>query len=242
MIIGGLVFGLIVGFLSDISRRSNMDDASKQTVLGELNAVLAAVHVEPEVVNRCRSSMLYQLDRMTAFDLSKILRSMPSELRYEVASAMNWIDSNSASGCSPGILHKVPFMYSLDKDILIEVASCLQYIHFSHAAEIDDVTSEKLAIMQEGGTGQDMYIVVHGSCGVERFGLASPRQLGIVGHLGTLGTGDFFGEVGVLLPPSQVPPRSRSVYALEETELAVLCYDVVTQLRAGAKRSDPPLS
>eukprot|EP01052_Picozoa_sp_SAG31_P037470 SAG31_NODE_4843_length_2910_cov_2.040911_5_plen_164_part_00 len=94
--------------------------------------------------------------------------------------------------------------------------------------------------MAEGEQGEDMFIVHHGRVSIEIGGGAvspqkatderSQKNEGQV--LGFLGSGDFFGEAGVLLPPSLAPPRSRSAYALEECELGVLCYEVIADLRA----------
>eukprot|EP01052_Picozoa_sp_SAG31_P037469 SAG31_NODE_4843_length_2910_cov_2.040911_4_plen_152_part_00 len=110
MIMGGAVFGLIVGFLSDMSRRSNINDTAKQETIARLNAVVVP-RVVPEVVTRCRIFMSHELERNTAFDLLDIMMSLPSELRYEVAAGMHWLDTIDAGAFSPGILHKVPFFH-----------------------------------------------------------------------------------------------------------------------------------
>ena len=56
--------------------------------------------------------------------------------------------------------------------------------------------------------GEDMFIIHHGRVGIEAGGVYSPtagKERTAAVELGTLATGDFFGEVGVLLPPKLAP-------------------------------------
>ena len=67
--------------------------------------------------------------------------------------------------------------------------------------------------MKEGADCEEMYIVIEGNRSIilEREGT----------QLGGLSTGDFFGELGALLPPEMKHQRrrTRSAYATGETQL-----------------------
>lgn len=81
-------------------------------------------------------------------------------------------------------------------------------------------------IMGEGAENEtSMYFVVEGSKTVvlEKGGV----------KLGRLSGGDFFGELAALLPPSLANHRvrTRSAYAIGETQLGVLDYDDVSTSR-----------
>ena len=79
--------------------------------------------------------------------------------------------------------------------------------------------------MEEGADCEEMFVIVEGSRAVvlERDG----------SKLGSLSTGDFFGELGALLPPEmkQQRRRTRSAYAVAEVQLGILSYDALMDLR-----------
>ena len=51
--------------------------------------------------------------------------------------------------------------------------------------------------------------------------------------LGMIGPGDFFGELGALLPPAMIQQRrrTRTAYAVAEMQVGVLSYDDLMKLR-----------
>ena len=80
-------------------------------------------------------------------------------------------------------------------------------------------------VMIEGQDAEEMYVIIEGS---KTILLESSGE-----KLGVLSAGDFFGELGALLPPSMAKHRrrTRTAYAVGETQLGLLTFDDLLWLR-----------
>ena len=279
MLLGGFVFGMIVGFLGDISKDANPEEAMRTRSAALLNALAIRQEKHPELIHRVHHFKTYHDHVQTALDTLSMLKELPWSLASELAIAMTWIDGFHGHDHKwrPGLLHRVPFFQGLPEMSTITICSRLK-----HSLVIPhDSAGVRDYIFEEGhDAGHEMFIVMHGSililCAATRAKKdqsdamfesddaesarsrsrgASPGKASLAkianSHvddepIGALKDGDFFGELGVLLPPESKAKRQRSAYAEVETSIASLSYYDVMQLRhedpAGLDEGVPTLS
>ena len=174
--------------------------------------------------------------RRSTLDLLKFIENLPPELREEMASQMHWIDGVSDGHEVFGLLHKIPFFSGLSNSACITICARMKVMHIQ-IPRISEETDEKGQIkegliMVEGDDAEEMYIVIEGSKTIVLTKGGDPRT-SQVEKMGLMSTGDFFGELGALLPPSMAEQRkrTRSAYAIGETQLGMLEYDDMVWLR-----------
>lgn len=240
MIAGGFVFGLIVGNLAELSKRANAGELMRQKAVAQTQAILncsvAQGAVTAETGRRIKNYYTNFYDRRSTLDLLKFIENLPPELREEMASQMHWIDGVSDGHEVFGLLHKVPFFSGLSNSACITICARMKVMHIQ-IPRISDETDEKGQIkegliMVEGDDAEEMFVVIEGSKTIVLTKGGDPRT-GQVEKLGLMSTGDFFGELGALLPPSMAEQRkrTRSAYAIGETQLGMLEYDDMVWLR-----------
>lgn len=223
MIIGGFIFGTIVGNLAELSKRANADELMRQKAVSRVQTVfnsgLARGAITPDLIRRIKSYYRFQHEQNTTVDLKAFIFALTPDLRDEMAEQLHWIDGVSNGRESFGLLHKVPFFTGLSNIACINICATMKIRHLLATPEDPEM------IMEEGADCEEMYVVVEGSRAVvlERDGV----------KLGYLSTGDFFGELGALLPPEmkQQRRRTRTAYAVAEMQAGVLSYDDLMKLR-----------
>ena len=128
MLVGGFTFGMIVGSLSDMVRRSNPGDSAKSKALGFVHAFLHERKVPPMLTRKIRGyfSALYS-HHGTVQDEMKILNELPQALREELALHLGYIDhgKNSSTRC---MLWKVGFCEQLGHADMIRLCTRLKYM------------------------------------------------------------------------------------------------------------------
>ena len=223
MIIGGFIFGSIVGNLAELSKRANAGELMRQKAVSKVQIVLssgvARGVVSPDLVRRIKSHYRFTFERNTALDINNFILRLPPDLRDEMAEQIHWIDGVYSGRETFGLLHKIPFLSGLSNTASVTICAGLNVIHLTPPSGQTEV------VMKEGADCEEMYIVIEGNRSIilEREGT----------QLGGLSTGDFFGELGALLPPEMKHQRrrTRSAYATGETQLGCLTYDDLLKLR-----------
>jgi hypothetical protein len=242
MIIGGFVFGLIVGNLAELSKRANAGELMRQKaveqVKAQMNSGVTRSYLSVPTRRRVKNYFANTFERLgvdpsRTCTLHRLMTNVPPDLRNLMAREMHWVDGVDAGGKQVfGLLHKVPFFAGLSNAATILICARLRPLYLKPIAVEDSITLEERAqldsdcvVMYEGSAAEDMFVIVEGvkTIVIERKG----------GILGTLSAGDFFGEMAALLPPSMAAQRvrRRSAYAVEETELGTLSYDDLLWLR-----------
>ena len=117
MVVGGFVFGLIVGNLAELSKRANAGELLRQKAVAHTQQMLscgvARGKVSKDVGRRIRAFYSYHHDQVTALDLEAFILGLPAELRDTMARQMHWIDGSSEAHEVFGLLHKIPFFAGL---------------------------------------------------------------------------------------------------------------------------------
>ena len=224
MIIGGFVFGLIVGSLAELSKRANPGELMRQKSVARVASMLhsgAAKVVTPDLARRVRAYYSNYYSRRTALDFFGFIVSLPADLRDDLARQMHWVDGVTSGGMEVfGMLHKITFFSGLDSLSCIYICARMKVIQtFPMIYEGEDRLN---LVMEEGDDAEDMFIVIDTSGGGRSVVLEKEDEV-----IGRLGAGDFFGELGALLPNSMAAQRkrTRTAYTTTDTQLGVLSYD-----------------
>lgn len=225
MIIGGFVFGMIVGNLAELSKRANAGELMRQEAVSKVQMILqsgvARGVLPPELSRRIKLHCSYLLDRKTALDINAFILNLPPELRDSMAEAMHWIDGVADGHEVFGLLHKIPFLSRMSNRATIQVCAQMKNIY------VHPPQGEREIVMQEGLDSEEMYVVIEGSESIviEAKGI----------ELGKLSVGDFFGELGALLPRrpdmAELRTRQRSAYAVLPTQLGMITHDDMLRFR-----------
>ncbi len=216
MTVGGFVFGMIVGNLAELSKRANAGELMRQEAVGKVQMILdsgvAKGSLSKSLSRQIKTHYGYMLYRKTALDINSFVLSLPPALRDQMAESMHWIDGVTDGHEVFGLLHKVPFFMGLSNEACISVCAQMKYLFFNPSRE------QMETIMEEGTYAEEMYIVIEGSRSVVL------EAAGV--RLGALSTGDFFGELGALLPPTMpaLRKRRRSAYATTATQLGMITH------------------
>jgi hypothetical protein len=233
MIIGGFIFGLIVGNLAELSKRANPGETMRQKSVSRVSSMLhsgAAKVVTPDLARRIRAYYSNYYMRRTALDFFGFIVSLPADLRDDLARQMHWVDGFTSSGMEVfGLLHKVPFFNGLDNMSSIYICARMKVIQAVPIAyEGGDNGTRQNLIMEEGDDAEEMFIIIDTDGAGRTIVLEKDGD-----EIGRLGSGDFFGELGALLPPSMgdLRKRSRTAYATTDTQLGSLSYDDMLYLQ-----------
>jgi hypothetical protein len=225
MLVGGFTFGMIVGSLSDMVRRSNPGDSAKSKQLGFVHAFLHERKVPPMLTRKIRGyfAALYS-QHGTVSDEMKIMNSLPQDMREELCLHLNYVD-NGAKSTKRSMLWKVAFFEQLGHSDMIRISTQLKYQRIQ-PPEFDEAGRPDPShyIMKQGEFTNDMFVVLEGMVRIERNNQP----------LGKLRAHDYFGEMGVLLEsrPGYPLPRLRSAYALTpNTFMAILTFEDLLVLR-----------
>jgi CRP-like cAMP-binding protein len=112
---------------------------------------------------------------------------------------------------------------------LMRICASLKHVTY-HPSVIDVDSGMREYIFAEREIAHEMYVIVTGTvCITQRTDESESDSESIA--LGTLRSGDFFGELAVLLPPESKPVRTRTAYAELETSMATMSYEDLRILR-----------
>ena len=226
MLAGGFVFGLMIGSLSDISRRANPAGKESKKRVGWLSAYLHDRKVSTDLQRTVRQFFTAKYDTLTVFadtEYRSIFMQLPSELRLELARQLKYV--GDVKGRNGGILSKVPSLEGLDNLSMIAVCSKLKITYHDRDSFDEPAGIDHTYIFKRGQIGYDMMVVIDGVVNlVTKESQSGPQQIS------TLRFGDFVDEYMALLPPVGYH-RQQSCFAATATTVGLLSAEDITQLR-----------
>ena len=211
MLLGGFVFGMIVGFLGDMSKDANPEESLRTRSAALLNALLIRQDKHPELIRRVRNFKAHHDSVQTAMDTLGMMKSMPWSLTSELAISMQWIDGYHGHDdmFRPGIVHRVPFFQGLSEMSTITICSRMKHI-LVRPSHSNEHSKKRDYIFEAGDIGHEMFIVLEGLILVEEAPPSVNGKLEVspssIEPIGALKDGDFFGENGILVRRSPPPP------------------------------------
>jgi hypothetical protein len=133
MIIGGFIFGMIVGALAELSKRANAGELMRQEAVSKVQMILssgvAKGAVTPELCRRIKNYCSSMLERNTALDINAFVLQLPPAMRNEMAESMHWVDGERDGFPVYGILHKVPFFTTVGRTGCIQICAKMKMLH-----------------------------------------------------------------------------------------------------------------
>lgn len=234
MVVGGFVFALIVGSLSDLSKRANPGDVIREEKYGLVGAMLQdgpSQNLDVGLSRKIRAYYSNHYHKRTAMDFQGFILGCPPDLRDELGFQLQWLDGADRGTGELGLLSKMPFFAGVDPLSSILICSKMRTVLASPVAAEPDGTRSNL-IMVEGTRAEQMYVVIRVEMEAEDPKPIVLEQEGA--ELGRLGMFDYFGELAALLPLAmkQHRTRTRTAFATSETHLGMLAHDDILQLCA----------
>ena len=158
MVTGGFIFGMIVGSLAELSKRSNAAELMRTKYLERVTAFLnvgAGGSVPRDLQRAVRSYYSqYYNHRKASNDLLNFLVQMPPTMRDDMASQLHWVEGDDRS---PGILHKIPFFNTLDTLSQITICGRMNIVVVQPVVVHRDGSRSNL-IMEQGRLGKEMFV------------------------------------------------------------------------------------
>eukprot|EP01052_Picozoa_sp_SAG31_P040833 SAG31_NODE_6021_length_2206_cov_1.444708_1_plen_414_part_00 len=204
MLLGGSIFGLIVGNLMDLAQ-SVGDGTKKQEKL--IHSFCNERKLPPTLVRRIRGyfGTLHAI-KCTAKDEDGVFQSLPSKFAEDLAQILQYASRRMHRYGARPFLWKIPFCQTLGHNETRRMCSAMKYMRIQPPHVLGGECDASNYIMRQGDVSSDMYVIIEGMVRVERNNQA----------LGKLRPADFFGELGVLVEENAGHPlkRLRSAYAL----------------------------
>lgn len=155
MVIGGFIFGMIVGALAELSKRANAGELMRQEAVSKVQMILqsgvARGRVSPVLAKLIKAHAANILERNTAiegaFSLNQFVLGLPPVMRDQMAESMHWIDGKVDGHAVYGLLHKVPFFRGIGNLGSIAICSRMKVVHMTPLEE-----EHKQPIMIEGAS------------------------------------------------------------------------------------------
>lgn len=133
MIIGGFIFGMIVGALAELSKRANAGELMRQEAVSRVQMILssgvARGAVTPELCRRIKNHCSHMLERNTSLNINQFVLQLPPAMRDQMAESMHWIDGMHDGYPVYGLLHNVPFFTDVGCVACIQVCAQMKIIH-----------------------------------------------------------------------------------------------------------------
>ena len=129
---GGFAFGAIVGNLSEFSRRSNPGKNLESKRTGILRAFLVERGANARLTKRISLWYMGHLGFHTPMESESMLLNMPAQLRDELMVELGYATGKSKSdSVQYSIVHRVPFLSTLDNVSLIMISLRLNFERFA---------------------------------------------------------------------------------------------------------------
>eukprot|EP01052_Picozoa_sp_SAG31_P015477 SAG31_NODE_996_length_10492_cov_4.648802_1_plen_739_part_00 len=227
--IGGFLFGNIIGNLTELIRKANYESNLGSKALAQATAI-CRLNVDEALTVRIHEYMSTYQKHRPPLDELELLVKLPSSLMNEFASQMGWTSIDVDGNIQHGILHKIPFLSSLDMFSQIVVCSRMKVMEVSKEPA-DGEEGKPKTITTEGQIGADMFIVMEGEIVVQKEGTV----------LGSLQEHDFFGELAALLAPTRGlwgRKYIRTTYPRKDSVVAMLSYEDIVQCRRDRPQID----
>ena len=189
MIVGVGVYGYAIGNVASLL--ANIDPAKAHYLESteRLNAFMKYRDIPPELQRRIRDYYAYVWQQRLGYDEATVLSGLPASLMTAVALHLK-----------RDIIQKVPLFQGADDELVREIALAMRPVVFTPGD----------FVFHGGDHGHEMYFISRGRVDV----VARDGTTVIT----TLGPGEFFGEIALLLST----PRSASVRAVAYCDLYAL--------------------
>lgn len=185
-IIGAGMYGFIIANIANLIANIDIAKAQFQEKMEKIGTFMKYRSIPDDMQNRINSYYKYLWASRRGYDESSVLEDLPHPLKVQVSLFLN-----------QDIIHKVPIFKGASEDFIKEIILNLEPVVFTPGDYI----------FAKGEYGDDMYFISSGSVDV-----VSDDGKTV---FATLTTGQFFGEIALLL--SQ--PRTASIRAAEYCDL-----------------------
>lgn len=156
MLLGGFVFGMIVGYLGHLSKDANPEEDVRMRTTSLLNAYVVRQEKNTDLLKRVRNFKAHNDSVQSAMNQMEMMRMLPWSERIELAQTMQWLDGFTTGSFRPGILHRVPFFQNISEMACISICAAMKHTH-RHSAEVNPYTGDLRVsdfIFEEGDAGQ----------------------------------------------------------------------------------------
>jgi len=186
MILGVAMYGYVIGNIASIL--ANIDPAKVQHLerMGRLTAFMNYRNIPPEMQQRTRDYYSYLWNKRLSFDEGEVIAALPPSLGTEISLFLK-----------RDFIQRVPIFQGASEEFIKEIALHMKPLVFLPGD----------FVYKAGELGRDMYFISRGT-------LEALSKDGKTIYA-TLGAGDFFGEIALVLNQR----RSASVRALSYCDL-----------------------
>ena len=176
MLVGGFVFGLIVGSLADVVQKSDPGQSARVELLGKIHAYLHDNNVPGMLTRVIRTYFSNRYDMQSLFDeRSMIFEPLPYKYRELLAKQLGYI----GGGSTKGMLGKIPFFCDLDSWSQMKICfklsrmiaqAPLAGLKLEHSLQQpqSDIDPKDNYLMREGQVATEMFIIMEGVISIER--------------------------------------------------------------------------
>ena len=242
MLVGGFTFGLIVGALGEMARKSNPGDSFRNKKIAQVSTYLARRGVTPDLLRRIRMYFQNHYEIASVFSTQEYedyFTRLPTEYRLELAKEVGYLESAQ----NPGIFTNVASFGSLDTMSLILVCTKLKTELYLKSASVmtsedeDGIRITRETICRRGEAAWEMLVFLDGIANVstaegegEKIFLHHDDAQAL-NHRSQFKGNDYVDEHVALLPTHQLNYRSYNMYATTDVTVALLSGEDVAQLR-----------
>lgn len=188
MLIGYVFFAYLVGNIASLFNTTDPLQSGHHRTMEQAVSFMQYHHVPGHLQHRIIDYLGYMWERKVTYDETSVLDMLPWGLRSEISMFLR-----------REVIQRVPFFNEASESLMREIADSLRPI----------VVTPGEYVFRKGDRARYMYFISHGSVEV----VDDVEVL-----IGTLGTGDFFGEMALL----EGRRRSASIRAVEYSDLYVL--------------------
>ena len=170
IVAGGFVYANIVGNITELNRKSNMENDIKASAVARAIATCRTAGADSFLRHRIMEQIRYDIDNSPDPNyITTFLNSMTGDLEMTFAQQLNWVPKMISGMPQFGLLHCIPFMTVLDNRSKILICSKLVFCtfkRFDHTSIRSNESGAGRRITVEGQPGSDMYIVISGRIAV----------------------------------------------------------------------------
>ena len=185
-LLGAAMYGMIIGNIANLIANIDVAKSQYKDKLDKINAFLNYRNIPRDLQRKINDYYSYLWESRRGYDESAVLGDLPIALKTTVALQIN-----------REIIEKVPLFQTAGEDLIREIVLNLTPVVFTPGD----------TIVTAGEVGFQMYFISQGSVDV----LSADKQT----VYATLTTGQFFGEISLLLSM----PRTATIRAREYCDL-----------------------
>lgn len=185
-LLGAGMYGLIIGNIANLLAHIDVAKSQYKEKLEKINTFLKYRNIPLSMQKKINNYYSYLWESRRGYDESSVLQDLPDHLKVSVSLYLN-----------KEIIEKVPIFEGANEDFIKEIILNLTSMVFTPGD----------SIVKAGEVGFNMYFISKGSVDV----MSADEKI----HYATLGSGNFFGEIALLLSM----PRTATIKAREYCDL-----------------------